>query len=694
MDTYLPEMEMLDNVGLVKFEENGLFGLKNEDGEIIIQAQYEDIADDFVKHNGMLIAYLPNGEKTRIDLYSYLDDVEDESDFEENLEDDSIDLSNLSDEDKQLYQQLMTNEVKRNINEWAETAIESIKNENLENGQVYSGGIENDIELFNNAWWRTEEMESNWFESDFSDIKEKIIRYATQILKEYENLEDDESDFEENLEDDYEMTPDDFDNDYDDDLIDECIEEVLQECDGTKSKKSKKIKIKRNNKEKEQVTKESVTEEVKPNDQASKNVDYSVFHEKLVNEIKKLKGVNDVREEFENPNKYGDTVSHISFRYNIEDEWNYSKAGIVFNYKNKQLFIPNKGYSILNKLDINEIIKQIISYYKIKIKRNNKEKEPVTEETEITPETQRNALDNFQAWLNAKFPQTAEQMARLNDKDLIGHSEHILSALLKPAKESDPIRFLKLLEINFDEIRKRGLSDTWIKKYIHQDESKNAYVKSLQTTMDDRNKFDSTGYNLNKFKSVTEQTEQSDLFGNDFRPEPSERPREYFIDILVRDYKLSRSTIESIIENLTDGGFDEEKEEMIRTFLSNEDMIQSYISDLESDLKVVDDENDPYHKELVTAISELRRIVASSKGDQRLKKLEDRITESDKFAELRSISDPSKRLRKARQMVFSIDEEDEEELISIIDSAKEELRPGWIADHQKTMGQELTNMGY
>lgn len=94
--------------------------------------------------------------------------------------------------------------------------------------------------------------------------------------------------------------------------------------------------------------------------------DYSIFHNELVEKIEKIKGISNVRDLLENPNKYGDIKSHIYFKHHVEDRGNYSNGEIVFDHKIKQLFIPNKGYVILKKMDASEIIKQIKNYYKLK----------------------------------------------------------------------------------------------------------------------------------------------------------------------------------------------------------------------------------------------------------------------------------------------------------------------------------------
>ena len=122
------------------------------------------------------------------------------------------------------------------------------------------------------------------------------------------------------------------------------------------------------------------------------------------------------------------------------------------------------------------------------------------------------------------------------------------------------------------------------------------------------------------FADDVESEVQEDLFGNPARLEPDERPYEYFVDLIVRDYGLSRETVNNIVENLDDGGFDEDKEEMVRSFLNNKEMVKAYIEDLRNEIELFDDLNDPDYKELFTAIKELRMLVGEGnllmKSDQ------------------------------------------------------------------------------
>lgn len=90
------------------------------------------------------------------------------------------------------------------------------------------------------------------------------------------------------------------------------------------------------------------------------------IHNQLIEALKKIKGIDDVNYLFENPNKYGDVMSYFYFKHHIEDKWNFSRGEFSFDYKLKQLFIPNKGYQILDNVDVTNIVKIVKEHYKLK----------------------------------------------------------------------------------------------------------------------------------------------------------------------------------------------------------------------------------------------------------------------------------------------------------------------------------------
>lgn len=96
------------------------------------------------------------------------------------------------------------------------------------------------------------------------------------------------------------------------------------------------------------------------------NQSFEDIHKETVDLISNIKGVQDVSEIFENPNKYHDITSHIYFKYNVEDKYNYTKGEVVIAYKIKQVFIPLKGYFILDELTANNVVNLVKKKYKLK----------------------------------------------------------------------------------------------------------------------------------------------------------------------------------------------------------------------------------------------------------------------------------------------------------------------------------------
>jgi len=90
----------------------------------------------------------------------------------------------------------------------------------------------------------------------------------------------------------------------------------------------------------------------------------SIFHQNLINEIIKLSGVSQVKQLFESPNKYGDTVSHISFKFDTKDNYNYSVGRITTNFTSKTTFIPDLGYKEINS--VQESIQALKQHYNLK----------------------------------------------------------------------------------------------------------------------------------------------------------------------------------------------------------------------------------------------------------------------------------------------------------------------------------------
>jgi hypothetical protein len=68
------------------------------------------------------------------------------------------------------------------------------------------------------------------------------------------------------------------------------------------------------------------------------------IHDAIFKFLKTKKGVGEVKEFSEFPNRYGDNVSTFSVKYNIEDKYNYDLQEIKIEYSTSRVFIPNKGY--------------------------------------------------------------------------------------------------------------------------------------------------------------------------------------------------------------------------------------------------------------------------------------------------------------------------------------------------------------
>ena len=93
---------------------------------------------------------------------------------------------------------------------------------------------------------------------------------------------------------------------------------------------------------------------------------YLTRHNEIVSALKQINGYSDVKDVYESPNKYGDIKSSISFKYNIEDRFNYTKGCISIDYKINQLFILDKGYFIIDDLNVRDVIALIKKHNKIR----------------------------------------------------------------------------------------------------------------------------------------------------------------------------------------------------------------------------------------------------------------------------------------------------------------------------------------
>ena len=97
--------------------------------------------------------------------------------------------------------------------------------------------------------------------------------------------------------------------------------------------------------------------------------DYQKLHKLLVKEIGNIKGITEFKDYFENPNKYNETISDFTFKFDVEDKFNYSKANIKYTHDDSKLFIPDFGYKIIggnDKKKTKDIITHIKKWYKLK----------------------------------------------------------------------------------------------------------------------------------------------------------------------------------------------------------------------------------------------------------------------------------------------------------------------------------------
>ena len=62
----------LEDYGLEIFEKNGLMGLLDEEGNVVLSAKYSFI-DDVITPNGLLLVKTGDGTKIKIDIFSYMD---------------------------------------------------------------------------------------------------------------------------------------------------------------------------------------------------------------------------------------------------------------------------------------------------------------------------------------------------------------------------------------------------------------------------------------------------------------------------------------------------------------------------------------------------------------------------------------------------------------------------------------------
>ena len=92
--------------------------------------------------------------------------------------------------------------------------------------------------------------------------------------------------------------------------------------------------------------------------------DYATLHQEIIDYLNSQPSISKVSELFENPNKYGDIVSHFSFKYNVVPGSGIV-PGMTFNIGWKPttvstIFIPDYGYNPI--YPENDIIEQVKVY--------------------------------------------------------------------------------------------------------------------------------------------------------------------------------------------------------------------------------------------------------------------------------------------------------------------------------------------
>lgn len=95
-------------------------------------------------------------------------------------------------------------------------------------------------------------------------------------------------------------------------------------------------------------------------------IGYEDFHKNLVNEMSKINGIDEVIDNFQNPNKYGATKSDVAFKWK-EGDMNYS-GNIQIDYTGygkPMMFVPDQGYVPLESLDVKKVVEAAKKRYKL-----------------------------------------------------------------------------------------------------------------------------------------------------------------------------------------------------------------------------------------------------------------------------------------------------------------------------------------
>ena len=91
---------------------------------------------------------------------------------------------------------------------------------------------------------------------------------------------------------------------------------------------------------------------------------YTKLHEETLKHLESFKGVHEVKELLQVPNKYGDNVSNYTAFYNYQDKHNTSLIDIGVRWDEGIMFIQNEGYFPFESF--NDIKANIKKHTKIK----------------------------------------------------------------------------------------------------------------------------------------------------------------------------------------------------------------------------------------------------------------------------------------------------------------------------------------
>jgi hypothetical protein len=147
------------------------------------------------------------------------------------------------------------------------------------------------------------------------------------------------------------------------------------------------------------------------------------IHDVIFKFLKTKKGVGEVKEFSEFPNRYGDNVSTFSVKYNIEDKYNYDLQEIKIEYSTSRVFIPNKGYfpfktfnDIKNIINKKSSLKESVNEEKVYIDFLNKKKGFKQDRIKF------NSYEDAVKWAKKNFEKFSPDMIKyesVNERDVV-----------------------------------------------------------------------------------------------------------------------------------------------------------------------------------------------------------------------------------------------------------------------------------